>query len=80
MKGKKVVKNKKIKSLSKCIIMNSWIKFSVWRPSPPTARFNSNHVSPLTLLCNVQYVQNKKYNNDDKDGDGTMKANHSAKS
>ena len=55
MKGKKVVKNKKIKSLSKFIIMNSWIEFSVWRPSPPTARFNSDHVSPLTLcaMCSM---------------------------
>ena len=80
MKGKQVVKNKKIELLLKSIKMNSWIKFSVWRPSPQTARFNSDHVSPLTPLFNVQYVQNKKYNNDDNDGDDTMKANHSAKS
>ena len=80
MKEKKVVKNKKIKLSLKSIKMKSWIKFSVWRPSPPTARFNSDNVSPLTPLCNVQYVQNKKYNNDDNDDDDTMKANHSVKS
>ena len=33
-----------------------WIGFSMWRPLPHTARFNSDHASPLTPLCKAEYV------------------------